>query len=60
MLQGLPLLLQLTLGHQPNAPINVMPHYPPPGRLWGHHGGIDKEIPPHTGAFDFIAHYPHL
>ena len=23
------------------APINVTPHYPPPGHLWAHHRGID-------------------
>ena len=34
------------------APINIMPHYPPPGHYMGQHRGIDIEIKPQTGAFD--------
>ena len=29
--------------HENNAPINIMPHYPPPGRYRGQHRGIDIE-----------------
>ena len=28
---------------RPYAPINIMPHYPPPGRYRGQHRGIDIE-----------------
>ena len=28
-------------GHAYNAPINVMPHYPPPGQCWGIGGDLN-------------------
>jgi len=28
-------------GAENNAPINIKPHYPPPGRTWGNSGGFD-------------------
>ena len=39
-----------------NAPINVMPHYPPYGQHTGHTGGFFKKSVPHIGGFD-IPHY---
>ena len=39
-----------------NAPINVMPHYPPYGQHTGHTGGFFKKSVPHTGGFDIPHH----
>ena len=36
------------------APINVMPHYPPPENLKGHHWGINPKIMPHVRVFDIL------
>jgi len=35
-----------------NAPINIKPHYPPPGHTWGNSGGFDLKNRPTSGAFD--------
>ena len=41
-----------------NAPINVMPQYPPYGQNTGHIRGTDEKSVPHTGDFD-IQVYAH-
>ena len=40
--------------HQSNAPINVMPHYPPYGQDTGYIWEIDEELVPYTGDFDIM------
>ena len=43
-----PVVISATSRHY--APINVMPHHPPPGLQWGNCRGIDMETDtPYTG-----------